>query len=142
MGLRSGALLTAACASAVTLAVAAPAHAADVTRVGPGHLVAKGVTADVPVVLVCDAGRQFLSSGTLRQRANAGRIAEGFARTDLFAPCTGEPQTLTLRFDAAPVAFKSGTASLDYSLSDCSLDFKECSFENATRTLRLRSKGA
>lgn len=142
MGLRSGALLAAACASAVTLAVAAPAYAAEVTRVGPGHLVAKGVTADVPVVLVCDAGRQFVLSGTLRQRGHAGRVAEGFASTDLFAPCTGQPQTLTLQIDAAPVTFKSGTASFHYFLSDCTFDFTACSFEDVTRTLRLRSKGA
>ena len=119
----------------LVVATSASAQTAASVDVTSATQVAKGAAVDVELTVTCEAGSDGFVRTAIAQRFGS-RMAQG--NVSVFFPCTGEPQTLTLRVttSSGSAPFKQGTALIDAYLQACNPI--ECQFADTSETFRIR----
>ena len=139
---KSRAVLTAGLGTVLSLAMGASAAAVTGLYVGNGSLELKGLVATVPLTFTCQSGGTYAGFWSIRQIAQQRTITED--EIYVGGSCTGERQTITVRFQPSPKPFKNGTALVEgYLVCDVVVDPEtgetySCGFANVMEEIRLR----
>jgi hypothetical protein len=132
--LATGGGLALALPSSPAVAYSSPPLFLDISIQSPAHLVAKGASVSVPVIVTCNSFGTYIDLRVTEKVGN--KVATGY---DNYIPvsCNGGHQTLLVTVPAsAGVAFAKGTAYAVADISGCAGNYV-CGQETASATIQI-----
>ena len=124
----------------LAVGVAAPVSAQTTPTIAftSATLIAKGAGVDVDAAITCDVSTSFAGVSVTVTQRSGNVVVDGSGSVSPLSPCTGEPQTVTVRVLAAAGGrpFKVGEAVATGHLDVCG-PFG-CESVNTSETIRIR----